>query len=48
LLAGDATGQAARILAQKFEPARFRAPESLDFQDDLIFGVRFHAQDAAR
>src|ERR1700730_2523902 len=48
LFPGNPTGRAARIGAQKFKPARFRAPESSDLQDDLIFAALFHAQDAAR
>jgi hypothetical protein len=47
LFAGDASGRSPRIRAQKFKPPRFCAPESLDFEDDLILGVLFHAQDAA-
>ncbi len=47
LLAGDASGGARRIGAQKFQPAGLGAAETLDFQDDAIVRILLYAQDAA-
>ena len=47
LLAGDASGGARRIGAQKFQPAGPGAAETLDFQDDAIVRILLYAQDAA-
>ncbi len=47
LFAGDASGGAGGISAQKFQAAGLGAAETLDFEDDAVVGVFFYAQDAA-